>query len=113
MGPILEEFFEKYLRLRELEFIISIEGKERFMFVSKPISALTNYNKVLSAVDEGNEVILTKNGAAKYIVVDAELWQYSKSMIRFLTDMRDVDEEMKRGGKRYDEDELRAALGLV
>ena len=82
------------------------------MYISKPISALTNYNKVLSAVDEGNEVILTKNGAAKYIVVDADAWQYSKSMLRFLADMRDVDEQMKNGGARFDEDELRAALGL-
>ena len=82
------------------------------MFVTKPISELTNYNKVLSAVDEGNEVILTKNGTAKYIVVDAEMWQYSKSMLRFLSDMRDVDEEMKNGGKHYDEEELRAELGL-
>jgi len=83
------------------------------MYVSKPISALTNYNKVLSAVDEGNEVILTKNGAAKYIVVDAEIWQYSRSMLRFLTDMREVDDEMKHGGARYDEDGLRSELGLV
>jgi len=83
------------------------------MFVTKPISELTNYNKVLSAVDEGNEVILTKNGAAKYIVVDAEIWQYSKSMLRFLSDMRAVDEEMESGGARYTEGELRAALGLV
>ena len=82
------------------------------MFVSKPISELTNYNKVLSAVDEGNEVILTKNGTAKYIVVDAEIWQYSKSMLRFLSDMRAVDEEMENGGERYTEEELRIALGL-
>jgi len=83
------------------------------MLVTKPISELTNYNKVLSAVDEGNEVVLTKNGTAKYIVVDAEIWQYSKSMLRFLADMREVDEVMANGGRRYDEDELRSALGLV
>ena len=83
------------------------------MLVSKPISALTNYNKVLSAVDEGNEVVLTKNGTAKYIVVDADMWQYSKSMLRFLADMRAVDDEMKNGAARYDEDELKAALGIV
>ena len=80
------------------------------MYITKPISELTNYNKVLSAVDEGNEVILTKNGTAKYIVVDAEVWQYSKSMLRFLSDMRDIDEEMKNGGKRYTIDEARSAL---
>ena len=89
-----------------------MKGKNE-MYVSKPISELTNYNKVLSAVDEGNEVILTKNGSAKYIVVDAEIWQYSKSMLRFLSDMRAVDEEMENGGKRYSEDELRSELGLT
>ena len=83
------------------------------MLVTKPISELTNYNKVLSAVDEGNEVALTKNGTAKYIVVDAEIWQYSKSMLRFLADMRAVDEVMANGGARHDEDELKSALGLV
>jgi len=83
------------------------------MLITKPISELTNYNKVLSAVDEGNEVILTKNGAAKYIVVDAEVWQHSKAMLRFLSDMRDVDEEMKNGGKRYTMDEARSVLGLA
>ena len=83
------------------------------MLVTKPISELTNYNKVLSAVDDGNEVVLTKNGTAKYIVVDAEMWQYSKSMLRFLTDMRAVDEEMANGGARYNEDELKSALGLI
>jgi hypothetical protein len=69
------------------------------MYVSKPISALTNYNKVLSAVDDGNEVVLTKNGE-------------SKSMIRFLTDMRDVDDEMRTGGRRYTKNELKDALGI-
>ena len=83
------------------------------MLITKPISELTNYNKVLSAVDEGNEVILTKNGTAKYIVVDAEVWQHSKAMLRFLSDMRDVDEEMKNGGKRYTMDEARSVLGLA
>ena len=83
------------------------------MYIIKSISELTNYNKVLSAVDDGNEVILTKNGTAKYIVVDAEMWQYSKSMLRFLTDMRAVDEEMANGGARYNEDELKSALGLI
>jgi len=95
-----------------------VDGKMRkakgakAMLVTKPISALTNYNKVLSAVDDGNEVVLTKNGFAKYIVVDAEMWQYSKSMLRFLADMRAVDEAMAGGGARYDEDELKSALGL-
>ena len=82
------------------------------MLVTKPISELTNYNKVLSAVDEGNEVLLTKNGKGKYIVVDAEFWQYSQSMLRFLADMRAVDEDIRNGAPTYTEAEIRAIFGL-
>ncbi|MCL2756881.1 MAG: type II toxin-antitoxin system prevent-host-death family antitoxin [Coriobacteriia bacterium] len=77
-----------------------------------PISMLTNYPKVLSKVDEGQEVILTKNGTSKYAVVDIEEWKYTKAMLRFLSEMRDVDEEMRLGGKSYSEDELLASLGI-
>ena len=82
------------------------------MLISKPISELTNYNKVLADIDEGHEVALTKNGRAKYIVVDAEFWQYSKSMMRFLADMRSVEEEMENGAPTYTTEELREKLGL-
>jgi len=36
----------------------------------------------------------------------------SESMLRFLADMREVDEAMANGGRRYDEDALKEALGL-
>jgi len=39
--------------------------------------------------------------------------RYHRAMLRFLADMREVDEEMANGGKRYDEDELKVSLGLV
>jgi prevent-host-death family protein len=82
------------------------------MEISKPISALTNYNNVLSSVDDGDEVVLTKNGKSKYVVIDISEWHYTKSMLRFLSEMRDVDDEMKNGGKKYTEEELRIKLGL-
>ena len=77
-----------------------------------PVSTLTNYNKVLSKVDEGQEVILTKNGISKYAVVDIEEWSYTKATLRFLSDMRTVDEEMLLGGKTYTESELLASLDI-
>ncbi|MCL2525652.1 MAG: hypothetical protein FWE46_01160 [Coriobacteriia bacterium] len=83
------------------------------MLVSKPVSALTNYNEVLSEIDRGNEVILTKNGHSKYAVVDVEAWQYMTSMLRFLSDMKAVDDEMMAGGTWYSHDELRSELGLA
>jgi prevent-host-death family protein len=77
------------------------------------ISSLTNYNKVLSKVDEGNEVILTKNGTSKYAVVSIDEWSYTQAMLRFLMDMREVDTEMRNGGNSYTEEELLASLGIT
>lgn len=37
-----------------------------------PVSDLREYNKALEVVDIGSPVILTKNGRAKYTVVDFE-----------------------------------------
>ena len=82
------------------------------MSYTAPISTLTNYNKVLSKVDEGQEVILTKNGVSKYAVVDIEEWYYTRAMLRFLSDMRAVDEEMRLGAKAYTEDELLSSLDI-
>ncbi|MDR2106793.1 MAG: type II toxin-antitoxin system prevent-host-death family antitoxin [Coriobacteriales bacterium] len=83
------------------------------MAYTAAISSLTNYNKVLSKVDEGNEVILTKNGTSKYAVVSIDEWNYTQAMLRFLTDMREVDDEMRGGGKSYTEQELLASLGIA
>ena len=74
--------------------------------VSMPVSSLTNYNTVLSEVDKGNDVVLTKNGRSKYAVVDIETWQYTTSMLRFLSDMKAVDEEMANGGKYHTREEV-------
>ena len=82
------------------------------MVYTATVSDLTNYNKVLSKVDEGNEVVITKNGTVKYAVVSIDDWNYYKAMLRFLTEMRDVDEEMRTGGKVYSEAALLESLGI-
>jgi prevent-host-death family protein len=80
---------------------------------SAAVSELTNYNKVLSKVDEDGEVILTKNGISKYAVVSIDEWRYTKSMLRFLSDMQAVDDEMNSGGRVFSESELLVSLGLA
>jgi len=76
------------------------------------VSELTNYNQVLSRVDAGNEVVLTRNGNACYAVVSIDEWNYTKAMLRFLKDMQAVDDEMRRGGRVFTEDELLSSLGI-
>jgi len=58
-------------------------------------------------------VILTKNGTSRYAVVAIEEWNYTQAMLRFLSEMREVDEEMRQGGKSYSEAELLAELGIA
>jgi prevent-host-death family protein len=83
------------------------------MTYTAAISSLTNYNRVLRKVDEGGEVILTRNGTSKYAVVSIDEWNYARAMLRFLMDMREVDEEMKADGTSYTEEELLASLGII
>jgi hypothetical protein len=68
---------------------------------------------VLSRVDDGNEVILTKNETSKYAVVSIDEWNYTRAMLRFLTDMRKVDEMMRGDGRSYTEQELLVSLGIT
>jgi prevent-host-death family protein len=82
------------------------------MITSMPVSALTNYNKVLSKVRDGDEVTLTKNGESKYAVIDIAEWQYTKAMLRFLTDMKNADSINKADGRKFSETELLGELGI-
>jgi prevent-host-death family protein len=113
---IFDKSFDKSLftlgLLGRLESVGTV-GQEAGVAYTAAISSLTNYNKVLSKVDEGNEVILTKNGTSKYAVVSIDEWNYTQAMLRFLTDMREVDDEMRGGGKSYTEQELLASLGIA
>jgi antitoxin (DNA-binding transcriptional repressor) of toxin-antitoxin stability system len=82
------------------------------MLNTAAVSELTNYNKVLSRVDAGSEVVLTRNGNACYALLAIDEWNYTKAMLRFLQDMRAVDEEMRQGGREYSESELLRSLGI-
>ena len=82
------------------------------MLNTAAVSELTNYNKVLSRIDAGEQVVLTRNGSACYAVVSIDEWNYTQAMLRFLQDMRAVDEEMRAGGATYTEAELLTSLGI-
>ena len=82
------------------------------MLVTAAVSELTDYNQVLSYVDAGNEVVLTRNGNACYTIVSMDEWNSIKAMLRFMKDMQAVDDEMQCGGQAFTEGELLASLGI-
>ncbi|GBD68293.1 type II toxin-antitoxin system prevent-host-death family antitoxin [Tetragenococcus halophilus] len=62
-----------------------------------PISDLISYNQILSKVQEGNPIILTKNGSAKYVVTDFTEWQEMKETI-------DLFSELQKGAHSHKEE---------
>ncbi|GAA2898769.1 type II toxin-antitoxin system prevent-host-death family antitoxin [Enterococcus pseudoavium] len=53
-----------------------------------PVSDMRFYNKALSSIDEGNQVILTKNGRPKYVVADYTEWTKMNATIELFTELQ-------------------------
>lgn len=53
-----------------------------------PVSEMRYYNQTLSDVSQGSQVILTKNGTAKYAVVDFREWEKTKATVRLLEELQ-------------------------
>lgn len=60
-----------------------------------PVSDLRSYNQTLSEVKPGNEVILTKNGHAKYVVSDYEEYQRMKATVELFEEIHKGIQSMK------------------
>lgn len=73
----------------------------------RPVSDLRTYGEVLSEVDNGNIVILTKNGRSKYVVMKSEDYDlqqrretYNKLITRLNAAVMDYE---KNGGYTHEE----------
>lgn len=53
-----------------------------------PVSDMRSYNQTLADVKPGQEVILTKNGRAKYVVVDYEEYQKMKATLSLFAELQ-------------------------
>jgi len=53
----------------------------------KPISDLRNYSEVLSDVDEGSPVFLTKNGRGRYAIVDIRDYEKDQAIKALMTEL--------------------------
>lgn len=63
-----------------------------------PVSDMRSYNQVLANVKAGQEVILTKNGRAKYVVSDFEEYQKMKATLTLFEELHKGKQAMKEEG---------------
>lgn len=77
-----------------------------------PVSDMRFYNQSLSEVTEGSPVILTKNGLAKYAVVDINEWRESQAKIKLFEEIQKGYQSL-RNEKKVSRDEFRRNLGIL
>lgn len=76
-----------------------------------PVSDLRNYNEVLKNITNGEPVYLTKNGRGKYVIVDFEEYERTKTELQLMSELLKGEESAKRDGY-LSLDEVRRKLGL-
>jgi len=73
---------------------------------SIPISDLENYDKVLSKVTYGNEVIFTESGKAKYAIIDIKKLEHIRAERLLISELRESEISIS-AKKTYDEKKIR------
>ena len=76
-----------------------------------PVSDLRDYNKVLSEVSYGSEVVLTKNGKTKYAIIEIEELQRMRAERWLMEELRKTELEITEGRVSTLED-VRKEFGL-
>jgi prevent-host-death family protein len=67
------------------------------MEVIKPVTILRNYKKVIDEIQDGEPVVLTKNGVGKVVMVNIEEWQRKQAEIRLLSELNHVEQDFGVG----------------
>ena len=63
----------------------------------KPVTFLRNYNKAVDEVQDGEPVVLTKNGIGKAVLLSIDEWQRQKAEIWLLTDLNKAEQDFGEG----------------
>lgn len=80
------------------------------MEVIKPSTILRNYNKVIDEVQDGEPLVLTKNGVGKVVMVNIDEWQRKQAEIWLLTELNRAEQNFG-SGKDIDEFAKKYKLG--
>jgi prevent-host-death family protein len=76
-----------------------------------PVSELKDYSKVLNKVSYGNEVALTKNGVAKYAIIDIEELERMRAERWLMSELRKSETSIT-AGRTYSEEDMRKEFGI-
>ena len=68
------------------------------MELIRPSSILRDYNKVVDEVQDGEPIILTKNGVGKAVMVNFEEWQRKQAEVWLLTELNRAEQDFGAGG---------------
>lgn len=74
----------------------------------RPVSDLRKYSDVLRDCQNGEPVYLTKNGTARYVLMDIQEYENRRLLIRVLSKMADT----KTGDEWQSLEELKRSLGV-
>ncbi len=64
----------------------------------KPVSDLRNYNEVLSGVENGEPVFLTKNGRGRYVILDIEEFERLKAELKLMSELEEGERSAREKG---------------
>lgn len=67
------------------------------MEVIKPSTILRNYNKVIDEVQDGEPIILTKNGVGKVVMVNINEWQRYQAEMWLLKELSQAEQNFGAG----------------
>ncbi|MDH6364047.1 antitoxin Phd [Enterococcus sp. PF1-24] len=80
------------------------------MEMIKPSSILRDYNKVIDEVQDGEPIVLTKNGVGKVVMVNIDEWQRKQAEMWLLTELNRAEQDFGEG-KDIDEFAKKYKLG--
>ncbi|WP_048000258.1 type II toxin-antitoxin system prevent-host-death family antitoxin [Lactiplantibacillus herbarum] len=67
------------------------------MEIIKPSSILRDYNKVVNEVQDGEPIVLTKNGVGKAVMVNLDEWQRKQAEVWLLTELNRAEADFGEG----------------
>jgi prevent-host-death family protein len=63
----------------------------------KPSTILRNYSKVIDEIQDGEPIVLTKNGVGKVVMVNIEEWRRKQAEAWLLTELNRAEQEFGVG----------------